>query len=77
MRDWGEATARRTRARLEAQLERIGSGVAIGHRRPELPPDSPIRFVNEPPFVIAYHAHTRVIVRIVHGRRDLTRLFRR
>jgi plasmid stabilization system protein ParE len=63
------------RARLRARFQSIASGEVIGRRRHDLPHDLPLRFVDELPFVIAFDANTRVIVRVLHGRRDFPALF--
>lgn len=72
---WGDAVARRTKARLESRFEGIATGREIGHRCADIPPDLPLLFIHEPPFVVAFDAETRRIVRVIHGRRDLPRLF--
>ncbi|MBP2290383.1 type II toxin-antitoxin system RelE/ParE family toxin [Azospirillum rugosum] len=68
---WGDLVARRTRKRLIARFSAIASGAAQGHRRSDVPDHLPLRFVLEPPFVIAFHAETREIIRVFHGRRDI------
>ena len=73
---WGEVTARKTAARLERRFEDIAAGLAVGHRRADVPKDFDLRFVNERPFVIAFDTTTRRIVRILYGAQDFPRVFR-
>jgi len=60
--------------RIRQRLEDITSGVLTGHRREDISADLPYLFFNEHPFVIVYDRRTQVIVRIVHGRRNLSPL---
>jgi plasmid stabilization system protein ParE len=73
---WGAAVARKTHARLLTQFERVGTGTAVGHRRRDVPPRLPFRFLSEPPFVIAHDPATRTIARVLYGRSDIARAFR-
>ncbi len=41
-----------------------------------MPTRRPLRFWPVPPFVIVYDARTRLIVRILHGRRDIPSILR-
>lgn len=72
---WGLVTARRTRDRILARCWAVAEGRAVGHRRPDIPTTTAVLFVNEPPFVIAYHAETGRVLRILHGARDFPALF--
>lgn len=71
---WGDLVAQRMRKRLVGRFAMIAEGAARGHRRSDIPQHLPLRFVVAPPFVIAFHAETREIVRVVHGRRDVNAL---
>jgi plasmid stabilization system protein ParE len=61
--------------RLDRKFEAIAAGIAKGHKRDDVSPELPLLFENERPFVIAFDAGTRRIVRVIHGRRDFPRLF--
>jgi plasmid stabilization system protein ParE len=41
-----------------------------------VPSSLTLRFLTEKPFVIAFDPATRTIVRVLHGRSDLARIFR-
>ena len=73
---WGEIIAELTEARLKRQFERIGSGMAMGHRRADVPEELPLLFVVEKPFVIAFDRASRTIVRVLHERSDVGRALR-
>lgn len=72
---WGEQTARRTATRLEDRFGGITSGSVPGHRRADVPAELDLLFVTENPFVIAFDAVTRRIVRILYGAEDFPRVF--
>ena len=74
-REWGLATARRTRDRLLARVRAVADGIAIGHARPDVPTRQPVLFLVEAPWVVAYDPATRQVLRILHGARDLPALF--
>lgn len=74
---WGETTAHRTRERLQRRFEAITAGHGYGHKRPDVPAELPLLFVTERPFIIAYDVRSRLIVRILHGKRKFSGLFRR
>ena len=61
--------------RLEARFARIAAGITVGHKRNDVAPELPLLFASEPPFVIAFNLERKIIVRIVHGRRDFAGLF--
>jgi plasmid stabilization system protein ParE len=73
---YGSIGAARLQQRLEKRFEGIAAGTVLGHRRHDVTPRRPIRFVTERPFVIAFDPDTKVILRIVHGARDMRRVFR-
>lgn len=73
---WGESTAQRTEVRIRHRFEHIGSGTVVGHRRADVPEELSLLFVAEKPFVIAFNPATKTVVRVLHGRRDFSRLFR-
>ena len=72
---WGASKARETRWMLLAHCARIAQGISLGHKRADIPTQQPTLYVVEKPFVIAYNPETRIVLRILHGRRDLARLF--
>jgi plasmid stabilization system protein ParE len=75
---FGETIAANTRAKLERAFAAIGTGRLIGHKRSEVLAERPLLFVRAHltlPFMVAYHERTRVIVRIVDGRRDFAEIF--
>jgi plasmid stabilization system protein ParE len=74
-REFGAATARRSRDRLLERVKAIASGVAVGHRRHDVMLKVPTLFLVEPPWVIAYHPVTRRIYRVLHGAMDFPALF--
>ena len=71
---FGAVTARRTLVRLERKFTAIGAGRISGHVRPDISAAIPLRFENEPPYVIGFDPESRRIVRILHAARDLPRL---
>jgi plasmid stabilization system protein ParE len=71
---FGEPAAERLAKRIRGKLEAIGSGTAQGHLRADVP-ERELRFEIVDPFVIAFRPSDRVIVRIVHGARDMRRVF--
>lgn len=54
----------------------IGQGRGLGHIRPDAPKGRAFRFWPVPPFVIVYDAKTRLVVRVLHGRRDVPAVLR-
>jgi len=74
-REFGVATARRSRDRLLKRIKAIESGIAVGHRRPDVMPKAPTLFLIEHPWIIAYHPMTRRIYRVLHGAMDFPALF--
>jgi plasmid stabilization system protein ParE len=74
-REWGIATARRSRDRLLQRIRDIEAGQVVGHRRNDVTPNQPTLFLVEHPWVIAYHPTTRRIYRVLHGARDFPALF--
>jgi plasmid stabilization system protein ParE len=74
-REWGIATARRSRDRLLDRIRAEEAGHAVGHRRHDLTPKEPTLFLVEHPWVIAYHPTIRQIYRVLHGAMDFPALF--
>ncbi len=72
---FGPATAAQTSDRLLARCRQVEDGTALGRRHPTIPFVRPIRCLTEKPFLVFYDESTRVVVRIVDGRRDLPALF--
>jgi antitoxin ParD1/3/4/toxin ParE1/3/4 len=70
--------ARQVREELKAAMRKLAEFPGIGHLREDVT-DEPIRFWCVHSYLIAYRPQTKPleIVRIVHGARDLGRLFRR
>ena len=72
----GLQTATKYRARLRAVYERLADHPASGPRRPALGPNIRIGVVT--PYIVIYEYtasdDTVTILRIIHGRRDVTRL---
>lgn len=75
-RQYHRSIVLRSRDRLAGRCAAVLAGTAEGHRRPDLPPDLPFRFVNEPPWVIAFDPDTRLVLRILHEKRDFPALLR-
>ena len=73
---YGSIGAARLQQRLEKRFEGIAAGAVLGHRRHDVTPRRPILFDVERPFVIAFDPESRTILRIVHGARDMRRVFR-
>jgi plasmid stabilization system protein ParE len=76
-REFGSVAGLRMSARLERMLEAISAGTAQGHLRRDVPRELGLRFEVIHPFVIAFRPRDRIIVRIVHGARDIRQLFGR
>ena len=74
-REWGIATARRSRDRLLDRIRDIEAGHVVGHRRNDVAPKAPTLFLVEHPWVIAYHPMTRQVYRVLHGAMDFPALF--
>jgi plasmid stabilization system protein ParE len=58
------------------KIRRISDGTTLGHVRGDVALRRQILFATEHPFVIAFDPETREIVRVVHGARDMWRVFR-
>ena len=71
---YGPIQADRMEAAILRRCRAIADGMELGHARPTLKTKRTIRFWNVPPFVVIYDARTRLIIRIVDGRRDLSRV---
>lgn len=70
-RDFGRARAEGTRDAILGRCRLIGAGQGLGHVRADVPSRRPLRFWPVPPFVVVYDARTRLVVRILHGRRHM------
>jgi plasmid stabilization system protein ParE len=71
----GQNVASRMAARLDERFRKIATGIALGHKRGDVPSRRPLRFSVERPYVVAFDPETRLIVRVVHGARNFRRLF--
>lgn len=71
----GLRVARESRDRLVERCRAIECGHATGHQREDVVPKQPTLFVNETPWVIAFHPETLVVKRILYGGRDFPALF--
>lgn len=72
---WGDAAARRMAYRLFKAFEGIADGSRRGHRHSQLPDGLSVLCVFERPFLIFFSESELKIVRVVHGRRDVARIF--
>ena len=68
--------SRQAETELQAKFAAITVGDAKGHFRRDVPRNRGVRFENVKPFVVAFRTADRVIIRIVHGARDMRRVFR-
>lgn len=69
--------AARVRAKFQAEMRKVAAFPGLGHTRPEVA-DETIRFwLVYSSYLIVYRLHTRPlqILRILHGARDLNRIF--
>ena len=73
--EWGEDTARQTRARLLRRFAQIAGGTATGHERRDVKPRTPTLFLNEDPWVIAYRPATRQVLQVFHGVMDFETIY--
>ncbi|MCA1940698.1 MAG: type II toxin-antitoxin system RelE/ParE family toxin [Caenispirillum bisanense] len=73
---FGPAVARQSRDRLNARISAIADGRVVGHQRLDVRTKRPLRFFNEPPWVIAFDPDTRLVLRILHEKRDFPTLLR-
>jgi plasmid stabilization system protein ParE len=71
----GQNVAERMAERLDLRFRKVASGIALGHKRPDVPSRRSLRFSVERPYVVAFDPDTRLIIRVVHGARDFRRLF--
>jgi plasmid stabilization system protein ParE len=70
---FGPVVADELERRLVAKFQAIGGGVAQGHLRSDVPRSRRLRFEIVEPF--AFRPSDRMIMRIVHGARDMRRVF--
>ena len=75
-RTFGRAKAQDTRAEILERCRQIADGDGLGHVRDDLSTRRALRFWTVPPFAIVYDARTCLVIRILHGRRDIPRLLR-
>lgn len=73
---WGLGIALKTRDRLLSRFAEIATGRAVGYHRPDIQTDTPLLYLSEKPFVIAYDPTERLIVRILHQARDMPQVLR-
>lgn len=76
-RAFGPIVARRSLARLTRRCRAIAEGTEAGHIRHDVSADRPVRFINEPPWVIMFDPRTRLVIRILHQHRDIATIMRR
>ena len=76
---WGAANSARTRTVLLQLFADIDRGQVIGRRCEEIPFRIETRSVRvgRTPYLLFYRPRERLVVRIVHGKRDLPALFAR
>lgn len=74
---WGAVRSDRTRALLLKHFGDVANGTAAGRLRDDIPFRVETRSmrVGRTPYLIFYRPGERLVVRIVHGRRDLPSLF--
>lgn len=72
---FGEQRALSLRAVLHGKCNEIAAGYDHGHRRTDVPDRLPLRFLTVPPFVIVYDPATRIVIRVLDGRRDFKAVF--
>jgi plasmid stabilization system protein ParE len=68
---WGPSVAAATEERILRRIDQVAEGAAVGHRRPDIRTRQPVLFLVEDPWVIAFDPQIRVVLRILHGRRDV------
>lgn len=69
--------AKRSLGRITGRCLAIADGREPGHVRRDVIVDRPIRFSNEPPWVIVFDPETRLIARILHQHRDIASILHR
>lgn len=75
-RDYGPQTARATQLSFIAVFDAVAEGRALGHIRSDVTIGSNFRFISvkRTSFVVVYDQDRKLVVRIVHGRRDFRTL---
>ena len=73
---FGRSQAERLQTTLYAKCSAIAEGLDIGHRRNIASSGIQARFLVSHPFIIVYDPETRIVDRVVDGRRDLPILLR-
>ena len=68
---FGIAQAERLEGEILRRCHEITAGRGLGHIRPDMPLKRMLRFWPVPPFVIVYCPRTLLVIRILHGRRDI------
>ncbi len=68
---FGIAQAERLEGEILRRCHEIAAGRELGHIRPDMPLKRMLRFWPVPPFVIVYCPRTLLVIRILHGRRDI------
>ena len=73
-----QETADRVDSDLHDAMKALARMPGMGHRRPETP-NTPYRFWKVYSYLIAYRVErgTVIVVRVIHGARDLRKLFRK
>ena len=75
-RTFGRSRAAETRFSILSRCRDIAEGRGLGHVRTDAPKRKAFRFWPVPPFVIVYDLRTKLVVRILHGRRDIPSVLR-
>lgn len=73
---FGRARAEDTRDAILHRCRLIAAGQDLGHVRADVATRRPLRFWLVPPFLVVYDARTRLVVRILHGHRDVPAVLR-
>lgn len=74
--EFGGAQSLTTRNRLVLRFHQIADGSAVGHQHAFANPGARrLLCITVAPLLIFYDADTRDVLRVVDGRRDLSRLF--
>lgn len=73
---YGPDRADTIEGKIIRRCREIAEGRGLGHVRPDAPGRRAFRFWPVRPFVIVYDADTRIVIRILHGRRDMPAVLR-
>jgi plasmid stabilization system protein ParE len=73
---WGPSVASETEVRLLRRIGQVAEGSAAGHQRPDIRTRRRVLFLVEAPWLLAFDPEVRVVLRILHGRRDVPSIIR-